>query len=165
MKVYILRHAEAEDKRDPVADPERRLTARGKSRMHDAAAGMRRFGLLFDALLTSPFTRATQTAEIVAATYGGKPKPQELSALATGVDPRDVLKALAAFTAYERLMIVGHEPQLGRLASLLVAESPDAFQFDLKKAGCIAIAVESRLEAGGGKLLWMMTPRQLRKLR
>jgi len=165
MKLYILRHAEAEEKHDPAADPVRRLTSRGKSRMRDAAAGMRRFGLSFDTLLTSPFARAVQTATIVAEAYDGKLKPRELSALAGGVDPRDALKALTTFADSPRLMIVGHEPQLGKLASLLVAGSPDALQVDLKKAGCIAIAIESWLAAGRGKLLWMMTPRQLRKLR
>jgi phosphohistidine phosphatase len=164
MKLYVLRHGEAEEKSDHADDAARRLTPRGKSKMREAALGMRRAGLTFNALLTSPLARAAETAAIVAEIYEDKIKLQELQALATGVNPEEALKALAPFAARQRVMIVGHEPQLGRLASLLASGSTSSLSLDLKKGGCVAIDVEDRFEPDGGKLIWMMTPRQLRKL-
>jgi len=58
MMLYILRHAEAEATAGSGGDEARKLTVHGKDRMSDAAAGMRAFGLKFDAILASPLVRA-----------------------------------------------------------------------------------------------------------
>jgi phosphohistidine phosphatase len=148
-----------------VADNARQLTALGVERMRDAAAGMRRIGLKFDAILTSPLPRANETAAIVAAVYGNHSSPELLEALAVGIAPAEAVAALKPFARHDHLMIVGHEPQLSEIASILLTGAADRLRSDLKKGGCIAIEFPSRVAPSTGQLLWMLTQRQLRKLR
>ena len=75
MNIYLLRHGIAIDRDDPSSptDADRPLTAKGLKRMRKAARGLRRLNIPFDAIVTSPFTRARQTADIVAAALGLQP--------------------------------------------------------------------------------------------
>lgn len=165
MMLYILRHAEAEETAETGGDEARKLTVHGKDRMSDAAAGMRAFGLEFDAILTSPLVRARETAEIVAAEYSNGPPPQVLPALSGGVPPAEAVNALMPFARHDSVLVVGHEPQLSGLVSLLLTGSPDAMQLRFKKGACVALDVPKRFERGGAELRWMLTQRQLRHLR
>src|SRR5271169_6206498 len=97
MMLYILRHATAEETFPSGDDGARRLTERSKEKMRGAAIAFRELNLKFDAILTSPLTRATETAEIVAAAYENTPAPQVLPELATGVSAADAVAALRAF--------------------------------------------------------------------
>ena len=165
MILYILRHGIAEDAAADGDDGARKLTPKGREKMRDASEGMRNFGLKFDAILTSPLARATETAEIVGAAYANIPIPQVVPALATGVPPLEAIAALRAFAKQKHVMIVGHEPQLSTIASILLTGSPDSAKVTLKKGGCIALKMSVRPDKGGADLLWMLTPRQLRNLR
>ncbi len=165
MILYILRHGIAEDTAAGGDDGARKLTPKGRDKLRDAAEGKREFGLKFDAILTSPLARATETAEIVATAYANTPPPQVLPALATGVLPAEAASALRPFAKHKHVMIVGHEPQLSAIASLMLTGSADGAKIVLKKGGCIALDVPARAEKGGAELLWILTPRQLRKLR
>jgi len=164
MMLYILRHATAEEAASSD-DGARKLTERSKEKMRGAAAGLRAMGLKFDMILTSPLVRAAETAEIVSAAYANTPPPQVLPALATGVAPADAVAALRAFAKQGEVMIVGHEPQLSSIASILLIGAGDAAHLKLKTGGCIAIDLPPRFERGGGELRWMLTHRQLRQMR
>lgn len=165
MILYILRHGIAEDAPAEGDDGARKLTPKGREKMRDAAEGMRNFGLKFDAILTSPLARATESAEIVAAAYANTPPPQVMPALATGVPPAEALAALRGFAKLKHVMIVGHEPQLSAVAAMAMTGSPEGAVLELKKGGCIALHVPARPDRGGAELMWMLTPRQLRTLR
>jgi phosphohistidine phosphatase len=165
MMLYILRHAEAEETAETGGDEARKLTVHGKDRMSDAAAGMRAFGIKFDAIVTSPLVRAAETAGIVASAYSNSPPPQVLPALSGGVPPAEAVTALMPFARHDNVLIVGHEPQLSGLVSLLLTGSPDAMHLRLKKGACVALDVPRRFERGGAELRWMLTQRQLRRLR
>jgi phosphohistidine phosphatase len=163
MMLYIQRHAIAEDAAPGGDDGKRKLTAKGREKMVEAAQGFRKLGLEFDAILTSPLPRASETADIVSAAYSKSPEPQVLPALATGARPNEVVSALRPFNKLDSVMIVGHEPQLSALASLLLTGSPAGLQMVLRKGGCIALELK-KLERGGAVLHWLLTNRQLRKL-
>ena len=165
MMLYILRHATAEEAASGGDDGARRLTERSKEKMRGAASGLRAMGLTFETILTSPLARATETAELVAAAYDNSPPPQVLPALATGVAATEAVSALRAFAKQSDVMIVGHEPQLGQIASILLTGAGDVVHFKLKTGGCIAIDLPARFERGGGELRWMLTHRQLRQMR
>jgi phosphohistidine phosphatase len=165
MILYILRHATAEEAAEGGDDGARKLTARSRDRMCNAAAGLRAMGLKFDAILTSPLVRAAETAEIVSAAFNNEPAPQVLPALASGVPPAEVLAVLKPFTRDQQVMIVGHEPQLSNLASQLLSGSADLVHLRLKTGGCIALELPQRFERGGAELRWMLTHRQLRRMR
>lgn len=165
MNLYILRHGEAEDQAETGGDGARRLTARGRERLRASAAGMRSSGLKFDGILTSPLVRAAETADIVAAAYANDPSPQVLPALDGQVLPADAVAALTPFAHFSDLLLVGHEPQLSGIVSVLLSGSPDCVHVRLKKGGCLALQLPKRFEHGSAELRWMMTPRQLRRLR
>jgi phosphohistidine phosphatase len=170
MILYILRHGIAEDVAPKGDDGARRLTSRGRARMRAAAEGLRALGLRFDVILTSPLVRAVETANILAGVYAGKPAPQELPALAAGTPPAETVRALRPFARHEHVVIVGHEPGLSGIASLLLTGSPAGASIELKKGGMIAIETGALLRASGGvargaTLQWHVTPRQLRRMR
>jgi phosphohistidine phosphatase SixA len=75
------------------------------------------------------------------------------------------VSALRAFAKQSEVMIVGHEPQLGAIASILLTGAGDVAHFKLKTGACIAIDLPARFERGGGELRWMLTHRQLRQMR
>lgn len=166
MILYILRHGVAED--GPPAgggDGARRLTPRGRDKVRAAAAGMRALGLKLDALLTSPMVRAAETAELVAAAYSNGPKPETLAALSAGVSPAETVTALKPYERHDHVMIVGHEPGLSSVASLLLTGSANNLTLDLKKCGLAALELADGVGRGRAQLCWMLTPRQLRRLR
>ena len=170
MILYILRPGIAEDEAPKGDDRARRLTPRGRARMRAGAAGMHRVKLRFDVILTSPLVRAVETAAILADVYGGKPTPQELPALAAGIPPPETVRALRPFARHEHVVIVGHEPGLSGVASLLLTGSPSGASIELKKGGMIALDTGQLLRAtatprAGATLLWHVTPRQLRRMR
>ncbi len=161
-----MRHGVAENEAPPGGDDgARRLTARGREKVREAAAGMRALGLKFDAILTSPLPRAAETAELVATVYSDGPAPEVFAPLSTGVAPADSVAALKPYERYDHLMIVGHEPGLSGIVSLLLTGSANSVSFDLKKSGMIALDLHDGVERGEAQLLWILTPRQLRRLR
>jgi len=162
--LYLLRHGIAEDAAPSGADADRRLTPAGRARMRAEAAGMRNLGLAFDVVLTSPLARAAETAAIVAVAFPKGPKPRELPELATGVPAPETLRALGPYLRRGRILAVGHEPGLSRLASFLLTGSSDALGIAMKKGACIAIELQAPRLRAGATLRWMLTPRQLRRL-
>jgi phosphohistidine phosphatase len=131
--------------------------------MQKATAGMRALGLEFDVILTSPLPRAAETAAIVAAVCGKEPAPRELAALAPGA-AASIMPALRPFARRSHVMLVGHEPGLSQLASLLLTGSNGGMALDLKKGGCIAIELAKLTPPTGATLRWVLTPKQLRQL-
>ncbi|MDB5108632.1 MAG: phosphohistidine phosphatase, SixA [Candidatus Binatus sp.] len=165
MMLYILRHAAAEEASSSGDDGARKLTERAKVKLLGAAAGLRAMDVRFDAILTSPLVRATETAEIVASAYSNTPPPQVLPALATGVPASEAVAALRPYAKNDDVMIVGHEPQLTSIASIMLSGSTEVVRFKLKTAACIAIDLPARFDRGGGELRWMLTHKQLRQMR
>jgi phosphohistidine phosphatase len=166
MILYVLRHGSAENEPPPGGDDgARRLTARGREKVREAAAGMRALGFKFDAILASPLPRAAETAELVAAVNPGGPTPEAFAPLSTGVSPADTVAALQPFERHDHLMIVGHEPGLSGIVSLLLTGSANSVSLNLKKSAMVALELHDGIERGGAQLLWMLTSRQLRWMR
>jgi phosphohistidine phosphatase len=164
LNLYIMRHAEAENEAKSGGDEARPLTVRGRERTRDAAGGLRALGLRFDAILTSPLRRAAETAELVADEYAKDSPPHVLLELSPDVSPREAVAALAPFAPQGEVLVVGHEPQISGLVSLLLTSS-GAVATRFKKGACVALDVPKAIEPGAAELRWMLTQRQLRKLR
>jgi phosphohistidine phosphatase len=165
MMIYIMRHGLAEDPTPKSDDGVRKLTAKGAEKIRKAAAGMRAIGLAFEMILSSPIPRAMETAEIVANELGGSVKPRATPELTTGSSPAKALEAIAKLHLPEEVLIVGHEPTLSRLASLLLSGSSESVGIRLKQGGVIALEIPDRVEAGAADLRWMLTQRQMRQFR
>jgi len=161
--LYVIRHGIAEDAAPGMPDEARRLTAEGKTRMRGAARGMRALRLDIDVLLTSPLVRARETAEIIAEVYGNI-APRELPALASGVAPAETVRALRPFARRARVAIVGHEPGLSGIASLLLTGSTEGVRIALKKGAVIALDLDGIGPRSDATLRWLLTAKQLRRI-
>ena len=164
MNLYILRHAKAEvlDQGFPN-DSKRPLTAGGEKEMFRVAKGMREMDLRFDLILSSPFVRAKRTAEIVAEVF--KSNRMRLSKnLASGADARNLIDELNDnYPSLENILLVGHEPCLSGLISLLITGG-EKLALDFKKAGLCKMTV-GELRAGRcAKLEWLLKPGHLAKI-
>jgi len=165
MDIILIRHAEAGD-RDAALYPNddlRPITPEGRKKQTTIARAMKKMGVAFDHLFTSPLDRAVQTAEIVAEVYGAG-APVTSDALGHGCTTQAVLKLLARVPSDGSVALVGHEPDLSRLAAAFISKSGDA-AITLKKSGVIGIGFEGAPEAGTGALLYHLKPGLLRKLK
>jgi phosphohistidine phosphatase len=164
MLLFIMRHGLAEEPTPKGDDSARKLTAKGSAKISKAAAGLRAAGVAFNLILTSPIARAMETAELVAKELGG-PRPKAIAELSTGTAPAAVLEALVKLKLPESVLVVGHEPTLSRLASLMLTGSSESAGIKLRQGGVIALEFPDRIEGSVASLRWMMTQRQLRQLR
>jgi phosphohistidine phosphatase len=161
MRLLIVRHAIAVARGTPgIADADRPLTPEGRQKFAEAAAGLARLLDPPDVLLTSPWLRARQTAEIAAAAWG-KVKPQEAEALAGGSFP-ELAKVLDACPDSATVAVFGHEPQVSDLLGRLVGTRASE-RLAFKKGGAALVEVRGSL-ADGGDLAWFLPPKVLRKL-
>jgi phosphohistidine phosphatase len=166
MTLYLLRHGIAVDlgARGFIDDRERPLTSEGKRKMKRVASGMKTLGVEFDLLLSSPYIRARQTAEIVATVLRTKKRLRYSDHLASDGDPAELIRHLKRdHRAARSIMLVGHEPYLSRLASLLVSGQPD-LPLTLKKGGLCKLALERLRHGQCATLEWLLAPRILEAL-
>ena len=112
MNIYLLRHGIAVSAEETAPDEDRPLTAKGIKRMRKGARGLRRLGLDFDAVLTSPLARARQTADIVAASLGLESRLTVVETLQPNCSVEELLASLSDYQHCKHLLLVGHEPLL-----------------------------------------------------
>jgi phosphohistidine phosphatase len=162
MLLYIVRHGITVDKTDPKAppDPERPLTAKGVQKTRAAALGLKELGVKPDVLITSPYVRAAQTAEIFAEALGfPAAKVRVTDALKPPSNPADFIKELSHLKAKE-VMCFGHAPHLDQLIAQMVG-ARGVFT-ELKKAGVASL--EHTGAHSAWRLVSILTPKVLRQL-
>ena len=161
--LYIMRHGIAVAPGTPgIPDDERPLTSKGEKRMRQVARGLRRLDLKLDRIATSPLPRAYRTAEILAEELNAVNLVEAINALRAGAAATAIQRWLRERTE-DRLMVVGHNPALTDLITLLVTGDLQPQLGELKKGGIAA------LKPGAGaqdryELVWMATPRLIRRL-
>jgi phosphohistidine phosphatase len=165
MMLYIIRHAIAApvDPQDPAGDDSQRpLTNKGRNKMYRIAKGLKQLGESIDLIMTSPYLRATQTARILAKKSGlGRDQILVSESLAPAGRIEDLVKDIGEkCKGVENIALVGHEPYLSRLTSLLLSGDPN-LSITLKKGGVCRLSIET-LQAGRCATLdWLLTPSQL----
>ena len=161
--VYMLRHAIAVQRGDlgyPL-DSDRPLTAKGVRRMRRIANGMRRSGVEFDLILTSPYRRALETAFIVARQFRVGEAIQTTPSLTPETAPEDLVEELISrYGACREIMLVGHEPQLSGIISKLTSGGLSAPPI-LKKGGLCKLQILKLRSEKPAALSWLLTPKQL----
>ncbi len=161
MQLFILRHGKAHDRSSKFRpDAKRPLTPEGEDAVRQVARGMRKLKLTFDLILTSPYARAARTAQIAAEVLEIK-KVLLAESLKAEADVREVIGEINEhYGRAEKILLVGHEPHLSHLLSVLLT-GRDGLQIKLKKAGLAKVTVEN-LHCGKCAVLeWVMTPKQL----
>ncbi len=165
MEVILIRHAKAgeRDANTWPDDDKRPLTPDGAAEQREAARVMKRMGIRFEFLVTSPLLRARQTADAIAEAYRLDEPPQVADSLGHAYTVDAVITLLGKFPPDARVALVGHEPDLSHLAAALIS-ADGGTRIDLKKSGVIGIEFEGAAVAGAGALVFHLKPGHLRKL-
>ena len=161
MKLYLLRHGDAADPLDPrySTDELRPLTAKGIKRTRQLANGLRQMEISFDVILSSPLVRAKQTAEIVARSLKLEKQLRFTNHLAPNGAYVDVIAQVEnARATAKNVLLVGHEPLLSGLISLLCSGGP-LLGLTLKKGGLCRLEVATLKASRCALLEWLLTPR------
>ena len=167
MKLLLVRHAIAEEAGAFVvaggSDAQRPLTEIGRKKMRKGANRLRSQLGQIDILACSPLLRARETAEIIARAFGDPPFV-ERPELDYSQPPEAVVEWLAGCPSGATVVAVGHEPQLGLLSGLLLADAPRPL-IAFRKGGVALLEFRGRAAAGEGVLHWALTAGQLRSLK
>lgn len=166
MKLILVRHALAEDREEffkkNMEDHLRPLTPKGKKKMEKIATEFVELIGHVDHIITSPYTRAKETAKILKDVYTDA-SVIEAAELVPQSPPQSFLKWLRSFSGqFETLMAVGHEPQLSVFASFLLTGETTS-RIDFKKSGMICFEFESTedLVQRHIQLKWMIHPKMV----
>ena len=140
MEIYLIRHGIAAERGTYADDEQRPLTEKGFERSTEVAERLQDLGLKFDSILTSPLVRASQTAKILK--DAGLSKNLQLF---TPLKPDgkieqwlEWLRSHQQEKPESKLALVGHQPDLGNWAEMLIWGTIKG-QIRLKKAGMIGI--------------------------
>lgn len=156
MILYVMRHAEAVEENDTLQDQWRYLTEKGRSTAEKMSATIAKNGPKARLTITSPLTRAVQTAEIAGENACRKNVIVASELLLPGADVSKLVDYLKGALDARRVMLVGHEPQLGLLVATLLGHEDEVVS--LKKGACVALELDSRHEDKPAGFLWYLAP-------
>jgi phosphohistidine phosphatase len=159
MNLYIIRHAIAVDRGTPEYedDSQRPLTDKGKKKMRQIAKGLQTLGVDFDLILSSPYVRAKETAEILAEVLKTKTAVAFSENLIPMGDPDLLIAEMNEKYNVNSIALVGHEPHLSTLISLLVSDSA-SLDMTLKKGGVCRLSADDLHHNRKAALEWLLTP-------
>jgi phosphohistidine phosphatase len=159
MNLYIIRHAIAVDEGAPEyeEDSQRPLTDKGKKKMRQIAKGLRALGVDFDLILSSPYVRAKETAEILADVFKIKTDVALSENLIPMGDPDLLIAEMNEKYNANSIALVGHEPHLTALIGLLVSENA-SLDMTLKKGGVCRLSADDLHHSRKATLEWLITP-------
>ena len=162
MILYVMRHAEAVEASETLQDEWRYLTEKGRSAAKKMSSAIIKVGPKPRLTLTSPLTRAVQTSEIIAEKACRKNVVVASRLLLPGAEIGELIAHIKACGDAKRVMLVGHEPQLGLLVATLLGR--ENAPISLKKGACAALDFDPDRKDKLASFLWYMTPGKNRTL-
>jgi phosphohistidine phosphatase len=162
MFLYIARHAWAGEHGDPrwPDDSFRELTPDGIQRYTKVVKALAECGFSPDRVVTSPYTRCRQTAEIIASNVASNPEIDELDALTPGSELEPLLEwSVEHAQNSESFCWVGHSPDVGWLTAAMIGDVAARIRF--AKGAVAAIGFANDIDAGAGELYWLATAKLL----
>jgi phosphohistidine phosphatase len=165
MNIYLLRHGIAAPlaQENQFRDEQRALTSEGILKMRKAAQGLKRLGLTFDLIATSPLVRARQSAEMVAEALKFAEALSLWEELEPDGSPEDVAQKLEEFRKKESVLLVGHQPSIGCLASYLIFRNPK-ISLPFKKGAIFCVEATEVPPQQPAELQWVLTSKMLRQI-
>ena len=157
MQIYILRHGIAEVATAGMSDADRALVPEGMDKLRAVLRLARAVGVSPSLVLTSPYRRAVETAEIAAEVLGYEDEIVRSDALRPGCTPNEAWDEIRRRGAGERIVVSGHEPMLGYLTGFLLGAP--SLLIDLKKGSLVRIDMERIGVQPRGVLRWYVTPK------
>lgn len=164
MLLYIVRHGIAVDvgENNVSSDEERMLSVEGIHRTKMVAKGLLSMGIRPERIISSPLCRAFETAEIIEKELKRDIRIETLEPLSPDGSIEQTTKWLAQQQP-EAMLLVGHMPNLNRLASRLLV-GDNSLNLLFKKAAACCISFPGTITPGSGGLEWLIQPKQLRHL-
>jgi phosphohistidine phosphatase len=166
MNLFILRHAIAVDAGTLGIenDSQRPLTQEGAVKMRSIARGMRKMEIELDLILSSPYVRARQTAEIVAKEFKLENDFHVTNTLIPGAPEGKLIDEITKrYSKNNNILLVGHEPSLSSLIARLISGDTSLF-ITLKKGGLCRLNIDVLAYDRCARLEWLMYPFQLVEL-
>ena len=173
MDLFILRHGCAGNRlSDPMKDTKRQLTVSGKKEVVEIAKSLKKLGVNFNVIISSPLTRAFQTAKIIAEEYNLTEQIEQSEELKPNGSKDSLSNKLSKLNIDSVILIVGHEPYLSSMINDIISNNADTDRnyntnhnnIILKKAGLSRIKITSTVPKLKGELRWLLTPRILKKI-
>ncbi len=165
MTIYLIRHAHAIPAADVgIVDPDRYLTPKGRKVARRVAKKLNDLGVTFDGILTSPYVRSLQTAEVTAAVTRFRGVVESLPALACGTwTPTKIAKSFKNRGPSGHYALVGHNPDLEEMAADLLGVEESQVSFSKAMVCCLEIEDASFSEQSA-RLQWVLKPKKLQIL-
>lgn len=160
MRIYVLRHGDAEDPSRRDSDEERELTEDGRSEVSHVARAARHAKSKADLVISSPYVRAIQSAEIAADQLGYSEQIARTKALEPHSDPLSVWEEIRTHKDLDHVVVVGHEPLLSRTVAHLLA--CPSLLVKMTTGTMVCIEMEDSGKQPRGVLRWMLTPKLAR---
>ncbi len=156
MEIYLLRHGIAEDGVG-MRDADRALTSEGKKKLRETLRVAQIAEVSPALILSSPYRRAWETAQIAAEILGYKQEILKTRALTPGSAPKLVWEEVREQQELADLLLVGHAPLFSSLTGYLLGV-PE-LQVDFKKGTLVRIDCDRFGPEPRGTLRWMMVPK------
>ena len=172
MDLFILRHGCAGNRlSDPMKDTKRQLTISGKKEVVEIAKSLKKLGVNFNVIISSPLARAFQTAKIIAKEYKLIEQIEQSEELKPNGSKDFLYNKLSKSNIDSVILIVGHEPYLSSMINDIISKNDTDRNYNtnhnniiLKKAGLSRIKITSTVPKLKGELRWLLTPRILKKI-
>ena len=157
MDIYILRHGIAEDAPEGQPDSERALTAEGKKKLRNVLRAAAGAGVRPSLILTSPYRRAIQSAQLAAEVLEYPGELVRTPALEPGASPGAAWDEIRTYRDEPRILLSGHEPLFSALTAHLL--NCPTLHIDFKKGGLACVEVDRMGAAPNGVLKWYLVPK------
>jgi phosphohistidine phosphatase len=156
MEIYLLRHAAAENAPPGTKDSDRALTPEGREKLKRVLKRAKNAGVELGIILSSPYRRALETAEMAAEVLGYRRKVVQTAALVPNASPHDVWQEIRSRADESSILLASHEPLMSATVALLLG-SP-ALLVDMKKSALVRVDCDHFGPEPHGILKWMLTP-------
>ena len=155
MEIYLLRHGIAEDQSPTQQDAHRALTNEGAARLREVLITVYKAGNSPQLILTSPYVRARQTAEIAREILRVESDIMESQALTPMAQPREAWDEIRALRSEQSILLASHEPLTGQLLGFLLGVP--GLQVEFKKGAIARVDLHGFGPTPRGVLKWFLT--------
>ena len=156
MEIYLLRHGAAERNASSGRDADRRLTEEGIAAVTDVVTQARQTGFNPSLILTSPYTRALETARLAARLLDYDQEILSTTALTPESTPEDAWEELRSYGAQASVLAVTHEPLISAVASWILGNARTEIEF--KPGAMVRIDIETVTAKPRGVRRWTIVP-------
>jgi phosphohistidine phosphatase len=155
MELYLLRHGIAED--HAATDADRQLTDEGRQKLRRVMKRAAAAGVQASLILSSPYKRAIETAEIAASELNYKGEILRTGALTPDSSPPSLWSEIRDHRNEQAILLTGHEPLFSATVAFLLGSTHQ--MVDFRKAALVRIDVHNFSASPQGILQWMLTPK------